>query len=147
MVHIPADILVRFLSHIALLKIALAKSYGLNPIQLLTLLLVGEGAVGISIKDLRQRLAVPGSSLTFTLDSLERMKLITRKRSKQDRRQWVLALTTKGKKLHEEMVRKENDAVSPSITGLSEDDKEAFLRISEEMFKVSGTSLLGAKGS
>ena len=133
MVHIPADILARFLSQAALLKLTLAKFYGLNAIQLLTLILVGEAAIGVTIKELREKLAVPGSSLTFTLDSLERRKLIRRVRSKVDRRQWILILTARGRRLHSDMMAKETRAVQPSLEALSETESLAFLKIAREI--------------
>jgi len=133
MVHIPADTLVRFFSHAMLLKLTLAKYYGLNAIQFLTLLLVGEAAVGISIKTLRERLAVPGSSLTFTLNSLEKKRLIKRSRSNTDRRQWSLNLTVKGQILYAKMLVKESQTVAPSLEGFNEEEKAAFIKIAEEI--------------
>lgn len=133
MVHIPADTLVRFFSQAMLLKLTLAKYYGLNAIQFLTLLLVGETAVGISIKALRERLTVPGSSLTFTLDSLEKKKLIKRSQSKTDRRQWTLNLTAKGQKLYAKMLVKESQTIAPALEGCNEDEKAAFIKIAAEI--------------
>ena len=142
MVHIPADMLARFLSQAMLLKLALAKYFGLNAIQFMTLLLVGETAVGVSVKALRERLAIPGSSLTFTLDSLEKKHLIKRRRSSQDRRQWLLSLTEKGERLYAEMLEKESEAVGPSLVGFTEADTEAFLRISGEISRSSAASAI-----
>jgi DNA-binding MarR family transcriptional regulator len=131
--HIPADTLVRFFSHAMLLKLTLAKYYGLNAIQFLTLLLVGETTIGISIKTLKQRLAVPGSSLTFTLNSLEKKRLIKRSRSNTDRRQWTLNLTVKGQKLYAKMLVKESQTVAPALEGFDEDEQAAFIKIAEEI--------------
>ncbi len=139
MVHIPADILVRFFSHAMLLKLTLAEYYGLNAVQFLTLLLVGETAVGISLKMLREKLAVPGSSLTFTLDSLEKKKLIKRSQSKTDRRQWTLNLTTKGQKLYAQMLVKESQALAPVLESFNEAEKVAFLKIAEEISRPKET--------
>ncbi len=140
MVHIPADVLVRFISSAMLLKLAVPKNYGLNAVQFMALLLVGETAVGVTIKELREKLAVPGSSLTFTLDSLEAKKLIKRQRSKEDRRQWNLVLTDKGRKLYSDMLAAESEAVSPSLSVFSDAEREAFLKISEEITRSSAFS-------
>ena len=140
MVHIPADVLVRFLSSAMLLRLALPKNYGLNATQFMALLLVGETAVGLTIKDLRERLAVPGSSLTFTLDSLEAKRLIKRQRSRVDRRQWNLVLTDKGRELYSEMLVKESQAMEPSLASFTEAERDAFLKISEEITKASATA-------
>lgn len=140
MVHIPADVLVRFISSAMLLKLAVPKNYGLNAVQFMALLLVGETAVGVTIKQLREKLAVPGSSLTFTLDSLEAKKLIKRQRSKEDRRQWNLVLTDKGRKLYSDMLAAESEAVAPSLSAFSDAEREAFLKISEEITRSSAFS-------
>ncbi len=142
MVHIPTDVLVRFLSSAMLLRLALPKSYGLNATQFMALLLVGEAAVGLTIKDLRERLAVPGSSLTFTLDSLETKRLIKRQRSRVDRRQWNLILTDKGRQLYSEMLVKEGQAMEPSLSSFTEAERDAFLKISEEITKASAAAAL-----
>jgi len=137
MVHIPADVLIRFISSAMLLKLAVPKNYGLNAAQFMTLLLVGEAAVGVTIKQLRQRLDVPGSSLTFTLDSLESKRLIRRQRSRRDRRQWDLVLTEKGRQLYSDMVAKETEAIEPSLASFSDAEREAFLKVSEEIMRVN----------
>jgi MarR family 2-MHQ and catechol resistance regulon transcriptional repressor len=82
---------------------------------------------------IRERLSIPGSSLTFTLDSLERKKLIKRSRSKTDRRQWILTLTAKGQKLYTRMLVKEKQTVAPMLEGFNEDEKAAFIKIAEEI--------------
>ncbi len=133
MVHIPADTLVSFFSHAMLLKLALAKYCGLNAMQFLTLLLVGGTTGGISIKALRGKLAVPGSSLTFTLNSLEKKRLIKRSRSNTDRRQWTLNLTVKGQNLYAKMLVKESQTIAPSLEGFNEEEKAAFIKIAEEI--------------
>ena len=145
--HIPADVLARFFSQAMLLKLAMAKSHGLNAVQFLGLLLVGETAVGISIKQLRQRLAVPGSSLTSTLDTLEKKQLIRRVRSRQDRRQWVLSLTAKGRRLHSDVLAKESQAVEPSLSRFSDAEKAAFVRIAEEIGRPSQGSQTAVEAS
>ncbi len=145
MVHIPADVLIRFISSAMLLKLAVPKNYGLNAVQFMALLLVGETAVGVTIKELREKLAVPGSSLTFTLDSLEAKRLIKRQRSKEDRRQWNLVLTEKGRQLYSDMLAAESEAVAPSLAGFSEAEQEAFLKISQEITRSSGVSAVESR--
>jgi DNA-binding MarR family transcriptional regulator len=133
MVHIPADILIRLFSHATLFKLALAKHYGFNVFQFLTLSLVGNAQAGLTIKDLRKALAIPGSSLTFTLDSLEKKRLIRRSRSKDDRRQWILFLTAKGKRLYSDILTRQSEAIGPSLEGFTEAERAAFLKIAEEI--------------
>ena len=98
MIHIYSHLIAQIFSQAAMLELTLAKHFGLHLFQFLALTLVG-GAGGLSIKELRRRLSIPGSSLTFTIDSLEKKKLIRRRRSREDRRQWLLFLTPTGEKL------------------------------------------------
>lgn len=138
MIHIPAHIVAQILSHATMLKLALAKQHDLNVFQLLALIVVGS-TKGVSIKEVRKKLSIPGSSLTFTIDSLEKKKLIKRQRSREDRRQWFLSLSTKGKQLYTGILRAEREALSPALEKLSETEKATFLKLAEEIIK-TGTS-------
>jgi len=138
MVHIPAHIVAQILSHAAMLKLALAKQHGLNIFQLLALILIGS-TKGVSIKEVRKKLSVPGSSLTFTIDSLEKKKLIKRQRSREDRRQWLLSLSAKGEKLYSEILRTEREAILPTLEKLSDTEKVTFLKLAEEIIKAGTT--------
>ncbi len=140
MIHIPANIVTQIFSHAATLKLALAKEFGLNPLQFLALVLVGNED-GLSTKELRHKLSVPGSSLTFTVDSLERKQLIKRQRSESDRRQWLLSLSDSGDLLYQQIVVAEHKAISPALDNLSEAEKAAFLRIAEEITKERGSRI------
>jgi DNA-binding MarR family transcriptional regulator len=139
MVHIAADILMRLFSHATLFKLSLAKQYGFNVFQFLALSLVGNAQAGLTIKDLRKALAIPGSSLTFTLDSLEKRRLIRRSRSKDDRRQWILFLTAKGKRLYSDILTKQSEAIGLSLEGFTEAERAAFLKIAEEICQAGAT--------
>lgn len=134
MVHIPPHIIVQMFSHAATLKLVLAKQFGLNSLQFLALLLIGS-TNKLSIKEMRRKLSIPGSSLTFTIDSLEKKKLIKRQRSKEDRRQWLLSLSAKGERLYAEILKAESEAISPALDKLSETEKVTFLKIAEEIAK------------
>jgi DNA-binding MarR family transcriptional regulator len=134
MVHIPPDAIAQILSHAALIKLSLAKHFDLNTFQFLSLMLVGTKK-GLSIKELKNKLSVPGSTLTFTLDSLENKKLIKRRRSQEDRRQWLLLLSAKGEKMYAEIVRAEGEAMSPMLQRLSESERAAFVKLAEEISK------------
>lgn len=136
MIH-SAAVIAQMLSHATILKLAFAKQFSLNPVELLALLMVG-GAEGLSIKTLRKSLSVPASSLTFTIDSLEKKKLVVRRRSTEDRRQWLVSLSPKGERLYADVVKAEGDAMSPALERLSEPDRTAFVRIVETIFGGTG---------
>jgi len=132
MIHIYSHLIAQIFSQAAMLELNLAKHFGLHLFQFLALTLVG-GAGGLSIKELRRRLSIPGSSLTFTIDSLEKKKLIRRRRSREDRRQWLLFLTPTGEKLCADILEMKSQAISPALDGLSGSEKTAFLKIAEEL--------------
>jgi DNA-binding MarR family transcriptional regulator len=134
MVHIPPHVIVQILSHAVMIKLSLAKHFDLNTFQFLALTLVGT-TKGLSIKELKKKLSVPASTLTSTLDSLETKKLIKRRRSREDRRQWLLLLSAKGEQLYAEIVRAEGEAMSPTLQRLSESEKAAFIKLAEEISK------------
>jgi MarR family 2-MHQ and catechol resistance regulon transcriptional repressor len=135
MIHISADILARFLAHATLIKVALAKQYGLNAFQFLALVLVG-GTEGLPIKQLRKKLSMPGSSLTFTLDSLENRGLIRRQNNKLDRRQWLLSLSPKGRRMYGRILKAESEAISPALDSLSDAERVTFLKLAEEIVRL-----------
>ena len=134
MVHVPPHVISQLLSHAAIIKLSLAKSFDLNTFQFLALMLVGT-TTGLSIKKLRGNLSIPGSTLTSTLDSLERKKLIRRQRSKEDRRQWLLSLSAKGERLYKEILGAEYDVLSPALSRLTESERAAFIKLAEEISK------------
>ncbi len=135
MIH-SAALIAQMLSHATVLKLAFARQFSLNPVELLALLMVG-GAEGLSIKNLRRSLSVPASSLTFTIDSLEKKKLVRRQRSTDDRRQWLVSLSPKGERLYAEVLQAEGAAMSPALARLSESDRSAFMRMIETIFGAS----------
>lgn len=131
MIHIPASVLAQLLSYAALIKLALAKQYGMSVSQLLGLVLVGNNG-GVAIKELREKLSASGSSTTFTIDSLEKKRLIKRRRSKEDRRQWLLSLTARGERLYAEILEADHRVASPVLEKLSDTEKASFLKLAEE---------------
>lgn len=142
MVHIPPHVLHDLLSCAALLKLALAKKFDLNLLQFLTLMLVGR-ADRLLIRELRDKLSIAGSSLTFTIDSLENKRLIKRQRSKEDRRQWFLSLTAKGRQQYGQILGAQSAAISPAIEKLSETEKATLLELAEETTQTEPAKLVG----
>ncbi len=139
------EIVIRLFAHATLYRMALGREYGLNAIQLLSVLLIGGNETGVSMKALRESLLIPGSSLTFTLDSLEKKGLIKRTRSRIDRRQWLLSLTANGRRFYSTLVQMQTEAVMLSLEKFSEQETAAFLKIAEEISR-AGEPALPAKG-
>lgn len=59
---------------------------------------------GLSQVELADRMRVEKASLTNTLDGMERLGLITRKRNSEDRRKVNIFLTAKGQKLKDKLL-------------------------------------------
>ena len=136
MAPIPPHIIAMLLSQATMMKLSLAKDLGVSALQLLALVLLGTGG-GLSIKTLKDMLFIPGSTLTSTLDSLEKNRLIKQQRSKEDRRQWLLSLSSKGKRLYSKVLKANGEALSPALERLSESERAAFLKIAEEVFSTA----------
>ena len=136
MAPIPPHIIAMMLSQATMMKLSLAKDLGVSALQLLALVLLGTVG-GLSIKTLKDMLSIPGSTLTSTLDSLEKNRLIKRQRSKEDRRQWLLSLSSKGKRLYSKVLKANGEALSPALERLSESERAAFLKIAEEVFSTA----------
>jgi len=136
MAPIPPHIIAMMLSQATMMKLSLAKDLGVSALQLLALVLLGTVG-GLSTKTLKDMLSIPGSTLTSTLDSLEKNRLIKRQRSKEDRRQWLLSLSSKGKRLYSKVLKANGEALSPALERLSESERAAFLKIAEEVFSTA----------
>ena len=136
MAPIPPHIIAMMLSQVTMMKLSLAKDLGVSAVQLLALVLLGTVG-GLSIKTLKDMLSIPGSTLTSTLDSLEKNRLIKRQRSKEDRRQWLLSLSSKGKRLYSKVLEANGEALLPALEKLSAAERAAFLKIAEEVFSTA----------
>ena len=138
MIH---EALMRLVAYGTLLRMAMAREHGLNVFQLLSVLLIGGSETGISIKGLREALLIPGSSLTFTMDSLEKRGYIKRTRNQQDRRQWLLFLTAKGKRFYAHVLERQSEAIAPSLEKFTEAERADFLRVADELTRAGGLYL------
>ncbi len=69
------------------------------------------------------------STASSHLDTLEKMKLVSRKTNTKDRRIVQVVLTSKGKTLLEEGLKEKNKHMSKLLTYISPDDKKTLLKI------------------
>lgn len=69
------------------------------------------------------------STMTMVADQMEDRGLIERMRDPEDRRAWLLCLTEKGQQQRKEIVGMAHELLH-EILGLSDDEVEAFARIS-----------------
>ncbi|MFG6150554.1 MarR family winged helix-turn-helix transcriptional regulator [Halobacillus sp. B23F22_1] len=82
-----------------------------------------------NVSCLASTLNVSNSHATSIMDRLEEKKLITRKRSKQDRREVVFQLTTCGAQIFERLHEKRSVYMQERFKKLSKKDLEELLRI------------------
>lgn len=113
-------------NHFTLLKLVLAQQNRLAPHQLVAIgLLSANGSM--RFKELRSRLSLPKSSFTFLVDGLEGRGLVERTREEEDRRQWKVALTSRGRSLAASIDRNQAAVIEPVLAPLSEQAGEALL--------------------
>jgi DNA-binding MarR family transcriptional regulator len=75
--------------------------HGISPVDLHIIRMAAE-VPDVILKDIRDDLDVPQSTLTSIIDRLERNGVLERTMSRRDRRSYGLKLTKKGRKIHEE---------------------------------------------
>ena len=132
MIHLPPDLAYQLLARFTALGLHLARQFRLTPHQLTTLvILAGNGPS--HFKDLRQTLDIPKSTLTFTLDGLQRRRLVSTRRDPRDRRQWLVALTKKGTEMSEVVSRQRADTLNPLFRLLEDEGNERSAKLLEEM--------------
>ncbi len=119
--HIPLHEMPHLATYWTLAKLSLAQLYRLTPHQFMALGLVATQEL-MTFKQLRQILALPMSSFTFLVDTLEERRLVTRERAANDRRQWLLRATSNGRKLANKM-RENEPAVLLSLLNLASPDE------------------------
>jgi DNA-binding MarR family transcriptional regulator len=100
-IHRTSDVLMQEL-------LALLKPYGLSATQYNVLrILRGAGTSGLTCKDVGSRMVTPDPDITRLLDRLEKRSLLTRNRSREDRRFVSIQITASGL----EMLRKLDDPI------------------------------------
>jgi DNA-binding MarR family transcriptional regulator len=98
-------------------------------IEISVLGLVGENP-DIILKEISEKLQVPGSTLTNAIDRLEKRNLLTRVISKRDRRSFGLLLTDNGKKVYKEHEKAEQITWNKILSSLDSDEEiELFLNL------------------
>lgn len=108
---------------------------GATPIELSILGIVGDEP-DVILKDIIDKLQVPGSTLTSAIDRLERRNLLTRIISKRDRRSYGLSLTTEGQKVYIDHKRVEQLMWSKILSTFdSNEEIELFLKLIEKVAK------------
>jgi DNA-binding MarR family transcriptional regulator len=114
---------------------AWSKSFeGLSPLDLHVLAIV-EAKPDVILREIKEYLDVPNSTLTGIVDRLEKKGLAGRIISSRDRRSFGLKLTGKGRALRAEQRQVRRTAADRMLTALDSDaEREAFVAM---MVKIS----------
>jgi MarR family 2-MHQ and catechol resistance regulon transcriptional repressor len=78
----------------------------------------------MTIGELCRKQLVSGGNMTVVLDNLEKLGLVERAHSKEDRRAIVVRLTTKGKKLFDEIFVKHAEHIVRLASVLTDQEQE-----------------------
>ena len=77
-------------------------------------------------KTLGEKILKSGGNITHVVDNLEEQKLVIRKRGKEDRRQFDVHLTKKGKNLFEKILPKQVKIIKEQMNVLSKPEMETL---------------------
>ena len=102
---------------------------GISPMDLHIIRMTAENP-DVILKDIRDDLEIPQSTLTSTVDRLEGRGLIERIISRRDRRSYGLKLTAKGRKTHSEHERIDREGAALILEALgSEREAKLFIKM------------------
>jgi MarR family 2-MHQ and catechol resistance regulon transcriptional repressor len=104
------------------------RTFGLTEAQFGALECLGHlGAM--TIGELCKKQLVSGGNMTVVVDNLEKVGLVERTKSKQDRRTILVRLTTKGKKLFDEIFAGHAHHIATLASVLAEDEQRELGRL------------------
>lgn len=113
-----------------------AESLGLT-IQQMGVLNTVYACPGITLKEVTERIAMPKSTGSITVDELVNLKLIERETSEEDRRKINLVVTDKGRELSKKSIENPASyiAMKEALEKISIEDREILSRIHKELLK------------
>ncbi len=92
-------------------------------------ILRGAGADGLPTLTIRDRMIDEGSTVTRLLDKLEEAKLVSRDRTRPDRRQVLCRITEQGVALLTELDPRMDEAHAATMSGLADGDRDTLLSV------------------
>src|SRR5690242_4901382 len=95
----------------------------------LTVVKILEQIGDMSLSELSERIRAQNSTVTGIIDRMERENLVTRERSKEDRRVVFIRLTPKGRKLAEEIPVEPMEVFKGALGSLSATETRELLKI------------------
>ncbi len=112
------------------------KDLGVNETEFLILFALAANG-SLSIQDIGERIYMTSGNMTYTIDKLEKKKLIERRRCVKDRRKIYVELTAEGQTFWDEVIMKHMTFLENLFGGIEEDE----LIESIEMMKVIGKTV------
>jgi len=105
-----------------------ASQYGVTPTQLAVLKLLAE--IGdLSLGTLSKEIRAHNSTVTGIVDRMEAAGLVERARSEEDRRVWIIRLTTEGRKVADRAKISPWETLKTALSTLSRDDQQRLTQI------------------
>ena len=87
----------------------------------------------LSQKEIGQKILRSSGNITMVIDNLEKRGLVKRKRSKVDRRYFIVHLTSRGKKLVEDIFPQHAAVIADEMSVLSESEQEALSKLCKKL--------------
>jgi len=111
-----------------------AASFGLTMQQMSVLNLI-HLKPGMTFKSITEKLSMPKSTLSMSVDGLVELELVERKQSKEDRRELNLTVTLKGKEIAQKSIENASSykAMATALDGLTEEEIQLLLRIHNKL--------------
>ena len=132
-----AEYLNSFLSHMNVLVRQVASKNNLSPSQYYTLNSISSN--GISMSDLSSTIGVDNSTLTRNINILIKRSLVKKDRSKEDRREFIVILSSKGEKVVNKLDNQMESLIITLISDINPDSRQEFIDTIEKLnWKISG---------
>ncbi len=110
------------------------KSYNLSYAHRVILIRLSEKE-GLTQKELAQDTYFEQSNLTLMLDKLEQKGFVKRTAKENDRRAYIITITSDGKKLVDTLVQMGEDVMEKALSGLSSIQKEELAEMLQLIYK------------
>lgn len=113
------------------------KSKEINKTQLRAITFLNSSG-DVSMTSLCNMLNIEKGSLTSSIDGLEKMGYVYRKKDLQDRRKTIICLTNKGSTCAKSFMNELKESVKSKIDGLSDERKEVLIKSMENIINEVG---------